>query len=192
MVEVLDHLAAPDPADEATVAEAKPSEPEKPKRERRQRATAREDADAGAPAVAANAPGIADASETGTSGNETATFGTQAAAAADVVEDDPFAEPAEEATEAASVDDEAERIFTRMENLDVAPRGIDQSDVEQCRLFLEGHDAAHANHPRTVPPELKRRWVEDKDERARTLGVCWMKGHDSVTGFKPPPAPAKA
>lgn len=176
IVQQMDRLSAPGATETETA-----SEPEKPKRERRQRATAREGADAGAPAVAANAPSIADASE------------TPAVAEADVVDDDPFAEASQElAAEAPSGDDEAERIFTRMENLDVAPRGIDQSDVEQCKLFLEGHDAAHANHPRTVPPELKRRWVEDKDERARTLGICWMKGHDSVTGFKPPPAPAKA
>ncbi|MDQ0301412.1 recombinase RecT [Ancylobacter polymorphus] len=193
MVETLDLLAAQGPADEAVELAAKPSEPEKPKRERRQRSAAREDADASVPAVAAEASGVVDVVETTTSGSVANVSGTPAVAEADVVDDDPFAEGAEEvAAEAPSADDEAERIFTRMENLDVAPRGIDQSDVEQCRLFLEGHDAAHAKHPRTVPPDLKRRWIEDKDERARTLGICWMKGHDSVTGFTPPPPASKA
>lgn len=188
IVQQMDHLSAPDAPETE-----KASEPEKPKRERRPRAATREDAGSDASVATSNAPGDVKTAETAVSAGEIGSTELRAVAEADVVDDDPFAEAAEEvAAEAPSADDEAERIFTRMENLDVAPRGIDQSDVEQCRLFLEGHDAAHAKHPRTVPPDLKRRWIEDKDERARTLGICWMKGHDSVTGFTPPPPASKA
>ncbi|MDQ0510935.1 recombinase RecT [Ancylobacter amanitiformis] len=196
--QALDRLSVSVDADEVELVEAAAAvkvEAEKPKRERRTRTTTREAAEAEKADQVEEASQTAQRSEPETASTEAssepaATRASDATAQQDVAatpeEEDPFAE-GDAGTSDADPADEAEAVFTRMENLDVAPRGIDQSDIEQCRMYLQGHDAAHAGHPRTVPAELKRRYVEEKDEKARVHGICWMKGHDSVTGYKPPP-----
>lgn len=199
MVQALDHLAAAEPTDEAEVI-LQPAvvEPEKPKRERRTRA-----ASSRAPEPEAAAPPPPDPVDHYKTGGV-----AHVAEAADPVLADQQETAEVEEAEPVYVeiepdldppteedgDDEAEAIFTRMENLDVAPRGIDQSDVDQCRMFLEGHDAAHAKHPRgNYPAELKQAWAESQDARTKVLIQCWLRGHDAVTGFVPPkPQPKEA
>lgn len=186
MEQALDRLAGPASVEEGSVVEAKSTDAEKPKRERRKREAA--EVVTSMPTTGASSVAASEEVERSAAtliSDETDDVGEAApigdVAADDGYGDDPFAE---DETSGDEGEDEAEAIFVRMEGLDVPVREIDQKDPEQCRYFLMGHDAARAGEPRaSMPTDLRKRWAEHKDEQARLMGVCWMRGHDAVTGY---------
>ena len=87
---------------------------------------------------------------------------------------------------AGPASDEEERIQTRMGELDHAPVGIDQDDLEQCRQYLEGYDCGLKGMAiGAIPKEL------GSDAR-KAEGVAWLLGYSAAkkdgTRLNPPMA----